>query len=76
MEQAIVVDEKGSWYVNVGEFAFTDPTTGVRFEPRTPMKVVASEWVKGQPVLKPCKLEDESEEEAEPEVKEAPKAKK
>ena len=73
MEQAIVVDEKGSWYVNVGAFAFTDPTTGVRFEPQTPMKVVASEWVKGQPVLKPCKLEGEGG--AEPEVVATPEPK-
>lgn len=51
MQQQIVVDQDGEWFVNQGAFPFTDPTSGVRFEPSVQVKVKRSDWMKGQPVI-------------------------
>ena len=51
MEQRNIVDREGQWYVNTGEFSFTDPTTGVTFAPRVPTQVKQTAWMKSQPVI-------------------------
>ena len=58
MENPVIVDVKGEWFVNVGAFPFTDPTTKVKFEPQTPTKVVQSDWMKGQPVIQKTEVEE------------------
>jgi hypothetical protein len=50
-QQQVIVDDKGEFFVNKGVFPFVDPTNGVRFEPDTPVKVVQTAWMKGQPVI-------------------------
>lgn len=51
MEKQAIVDESGKWVTNKGAFPFTDPGTGVKYEPRQPTKVKVTEWVMHQPVL-------------------------
>lgn len=64
MEQPIVENAKGEWFVNSGEFAFTDPKTGVAFPPRTPVQTLRTGWVDAQPVIQTYKPEVVQEEAA------------
>lgn len=51
MERQTVIDEDGEWITNTALFPFTDPTTGVRFEPGTRTKAKVTLWVTTQSVL-------------------------
>ena len=51
MQQQIIVDEDGAWFTNTAQFAFTDPTTKVRYAPGVRVKVKASPWLQAQPSI-------------------------
>ena len=53
MESPIVQDNstEASWFVNTGNFPFMDHETGVRFEPRTPVRTKLTPWMEGQPTI-------------------------
>jgi len=51
MEQQKIHDKTGTWLINTAVFAFVDPESGCRFEPRVPTKAKETEWVKGQVVI-------------------------
>ena len=60
-----ILDATGDWLINSSTYAaFIDPTNGNRFEPGVPTKAVVTDWVKGQPVLKPWVNEQELAEKA------------
>ncbi len=51
MEQQKIHDKTGTWFINTAVFAFVDPESGCRFDPRVPTKAKETEWVKGQVVI-------------------------
>lgn len=51
MQQQIIVDEDGAWFTNTAQFAFTDPTSKVRFAPGVRVKVKASPWLQAQTTI-------------------------
>ncbi len=71
MARLLVVDKEAGWFVNIGAFSFTDPSTGVCFEPGVETQVKQSDWMKGQPVIAPVVQEVPKES---PKPAEAPKA--
>lgn len=55
MEQAIIQDDspEATWFINIGNYPFMDHDTGVRFEPRTPVRTKLTPWMEGQPTIQP-----------------------
>jgi len=51
MQQQIIVDEDGAWFTNTAQFAFTDPTSKVRYAPGVRVKVKPSPWLQTQPAI-------------------------
>jgi len=51
MEVQKVFDKSGVWLMNKGNYAFVDPTTGCRFDPRTPTQAIENAWVKNQDMI-------------------------
>lgn len=61
-----IIDKSATtWFIHTGAFRMLDPTTGHIFEPGVKYKLEQSEWMKGQPTIKPTN-EDEDVEVLEP----------
>lgn len=52
MQQQLIIDADGVWITNTAVFAFTDPTSKVRFAPGVRVKVKPTAWTAAQPTLK------------------------
>ncbi len=73
--ETLIADPKGEWYLTKARFGFTDPVTGVRFDPEVRVKAPASDWLKGQVeagIIAKC--DDPTKAAAEPAKAEKPKA--
>jgi hypothetical protein len=44
----LIKDANGKWYLTKARFAFTDPTTGVMYEPGVYVKATPNDWLAGQ----------------------------
>ena len=53
MESPIIRDDspEATWFVNTGNYPFMDHATGVRFEPRTPVRTKLTPWMESQPTI-------------------------
>ena len=69
MEAPVTHNEspEASWFLNVAQFPFVDPTSGVRFEPRTPVRTVLTDWMKSQPTIEAYKFHEGEKEVPKPE---------
>lgn len=73
--EMLVADPKGEWYLSKARFGFTDPLTGVRFEPGVLVKAPASDWLKAQAEAGVIvKTDDPTKAPAEPAKADKPKA--
>ena len=48
----ISYDPQGKVFVNTARFAFTDPTTKIRYEPGEPVRATPNDWLESQPFMK------------------------
>ena len=75
MEQPVIQDDSvdAKWFVNTGNYPFMDYETGVRFEPRTPVRTKLTSWMESQPTIEayefPAELLTAEPEEAEVKAK-------
>lgn len=49
-----IVDPKGVWYKNNGQYRMVDPESHTTFEPGELTKATATAWLKNQPVMTAC----------------------
>lgn len=63
METPVIQDDsvEATWFVNTGNYPFMDHESGVRFEPRTPVRTKLTEWMKHQPTITAYVFPQESE---------------
>ena len=64
MEAPVTHNEgaEASWFLNTAQFPFVDPTSGVRFEPRIPVRTLLTDWMKSQPTIEAYKFPEEVKE--------------